>query len=214
MKGPVSLRREVESVDPTPAEPMALGALVHQVFNSTAAIRFSASALRTGGALGEADLAELARIEEAAAMVGRIVKAFASTAELVPAAPAEERIIDLYDVCCELAEHWRVSEGRPVYCRASGDPRGRWDRQELVAYLSSLMEVAVHGLPPGGLLNVAVTGLGRHVRLDLHGLGAMSPETQHECLEKTSGMSGPLGSMLTVKVTRTAGTTLSLRLPR
>jgi hypothetical protein len=193
---------------------MAVGALVHQVANSTAAIKFSASALRAGGALSEADLAELARIEEAAALVVQSVKTFASSAEITPAPVADEQIVDLYDVTCELAERWRVDEGRPVYCRAYGDSRGHWDRPELVAYLSMLMEVAVDCLPAGGMLNIAVTGMGRHVRLDLHGLGLMTPEKQQGCLGKTSKVSGPRGSFLTVRMTRAAGTTLSLRLPR
>ena len=213
MKGPDPERQTLDSDDATAAEPMTVGALVHQVLNATAAIRFSVSALRAGGA-SEPQLADLARIEEAAAMVGRSLKTFASTAELVPVAPAGEQPVDLYVVCCELAERLRVTEGRPVYCRAFGDCRGPWDRHQLAAFLSALVDLVVGRLPPEGMLNVAVSGLGRHVRLDLHGLGSMSLEGQQDILGKASRISSPRGAMLTMRVSPSAGTSLSLRLPR
>lgn len=211
MKEPLTDER---GLAPTPAEAMPVGALVHQVANAIAAIKFSAGGLRAAGTLTEPALAELTRIEAAAALVVRTVKSFASAGERVPVAPPENQILDLYDVCCELAERWRITEGRAVYCRAFGDCRGPWDRKEMVPFIAGLVRVAVRCLAPVGMLNVALTGLGRHVRLDLHGLGSMTVDEQQECLAIASRNDTPRGAMLTMKVTRAAGTTLSLRLAR
>ena len=214
MKGALTERRAEVDDASTAVEPMPVGAMVHQVANATAAIKFCAGVLRGAGTLTEPALAELARIEAAAALVVGAVKTFASAVDLVPAASAGEQSPDLYDVCCELAERCRVQEGRPVYCRAYGDCRGPWRRSELAAFISALMDVALECLPPGGMLNVALTGLGRHVRLDLHVLGRMTVEKQQECLGMASRIEDPRGAMLSVKATRTGGATLSLRLPR
>src|SRR5579863_10621810 len=214
MKGAATARRAIDSVEPTQAEQMDAGSLAHKVLNSTAAIRYAASALRAGGALSAPDLADLARMEEAAAAIAGTVKTFASSAANMPAAPVEEQPVDLYEVVCELAERLRMTEGCPIYCRAFGDCRGPWDRQTLMLYLSTLMDVAVRCLKANGMLNVAATGLGHHARLDLHGLGWMTPKRQQECLELAAAIRGPRGSMVTVRVRRGAGTTISLRLPR
>jgi hypothetical protein len=214
MNGPLTERQPVEDVGSTVDEPMLVGALVHRVLNSTAAIKYAAGVLRARGALNDIDLAELARIEESAAMVARTVKTFASGAEAVAAASREDRVVDLYSLCCELAAHWRATEGRPIYCRAHGDSRGSWNRQELVAIVSALMQRLLGCLPPTGMLNIVVSGLVRHVRIEFHGLGALTPAEQRGHLEQASTLGGPHGSMVTVTISRSGGAILSLRLPR
>ena len=66
-----------------------LGRLVHSVINSTAAITFSANALRAPGHLTESSLEALARIEQSAKLVADAVKTFATALRDAPAPPSD-----------------------------------------------------------------------------------------------------------------------------
>jgi hypothetical protein len=211
MKGPVTERVTVASAETISAEAMPVGALVHKVANATAAIKYAASVLRSRGVLSDLDLAELTRIEEAAAMVGQTVKTYAATAERAPC--EEDQPTVLYEICCDLAADLRA-QGRAVYCRAYGDSRGQWNRRELIASLTAFMDVVIRCLPADAMMNLAVTGLVRHVRLDVHGLGELGAGEKKECLAQATGLGGPPGALMTVTATRAGGTTISLRLPR
>jgi hypothetical protein len=191
-----------------------LGSMVHDVVNSTAVIKLAASALRVGGELSEPNLAELERMEEAAAMVAQTVRAFASAARQSTLASRDDEVIDIYVACCALAEERRLRDGRVIYCRAFGDARGSWNRDEVVPVLSAMVDGMLSGLQPDARMTIAVTGLGRHVRVDVHGIGWLSPKKRQACLAAPAKVGGPAGALLTVAASRATGTIFSLRLPR
>ncbi len=191
-----------------------LGSMVHDVVNSTAVIKLAASALRVGGELSEPNLAELQRMEEAAAMVTQTVRAYASAARQSTMAPREDAVLDIYVACCALAEERRLREGRLIYCRAFGDARGSWSRDEVVPVLTAMVDGMLSGLQPDARMTIAVTGLGRHVRVDVHGIGWLNAKKRQACLAAPAKIGGPAGASLTVAASRATGTIFSLRLPR
>lgn len=198
---------------PAPAE-ADLGSMVHDVVNSTAVIKLAASALRGGGELSRPHLDELRRVEEAAAMVAQTVKAFASAARQSTLASRDDEVIDIYDACCALAEERRLRDGRLIYCRAFGDARGSWSRDQVVPVLGAMLDGLLSGLPRDARTTIAVTGLGRNVRVDVHGLGWLSLKKRQACLAAPTKIGGPAGAALTVAASRATGTIFSLRLPR
>jgi hypothetical protein len=192
-----------------------LGALVHDVVNSTAAITFAASALRAGGELTESGLETVTRMAEAAEMVTKMVKTFATAARAVPAHPGPGgTAADLYEICCEIAEQRRSAGGRPIFCRAFGDSRGRWDRAQVAALVGLMVDAALAHPDPSSHLTLAASGYGRHIRVDVHGLGWLSPQARRACLEIPSKVDPALGGLMTVTVARGRGTVLSMHLPR
>jgi hypothetical protein len=191
-----------------------LGSMVHDVVNSTAVIKLAASALRFGGELSEPHLAELERMEEAAGMVAQTVRAFATAARQSALASRDKELIDIYVACCELAQERRVRDGRLIYCRASGDARGSWHRDEIVPTIAAMVDGMLGALHRDGRMTIAVTGLGRHVRVDVHGAGRFSSKKRQACLAAPQKIGGPAGAMLTVTASRSGGTYFSLRLPR
>ena len=194
--------------------PLSLGALVHGVVNSTASIAFSAKALRAGTNLSASDLEALARIEQAAALVADTVKRFASAAPTVRPAPESGATIDLYDLCCGIAEERRREQGRTIFCRAFGDSRGRWDHAQVVELIERMLDSATTYLGSAGALTLTTSGFGRHVRLSVHAPGHLSPEAKRACLEIPSKVDPSLGGLMTVKVGSGPGTVLSMHLPR
>ncbi len=195
-----------------------LGSMVHDVVNSTAVITLAASALRVGGELSEPNLAELQRMEEAAAMVVQTVRAFASATRQSTLAPREDEVLDIYEACCALAEERRLRDGRLIYCRAFGDARGSWNRAEVVPVLGAMVDGMLSGLAPDARMTIAVTGLGRNVRVDVHGIGWLSAKKRQACLAApakiAANVGGLFGAHLTVAASRATGTIFSLRLPR
>jgi hypothetical protein len=204
--------RPTESEDEPPP---SLGGLVHGVVNSTASIAFAASTLRAGGTLSSSELDALARIEQAAALVTETVKRFARAAP-EPRPPTGEAgaTLDLYELCCELAEALRRTQGRAIYCHAFGDVRGPWNRAQLTALVQMMLDAATTHLQPDTSLTLGVSGFGRHVRLSLQALGHLSQEAKEACLQIPSQVDPSLGGLLTVTVSRGPGTVLSMHLPR
>lgn len=195
--------------------PPSLGALVHGVVNSTASISFSASALRTGGKLSESELAALARIEQAADLVADTVKRFATAAPSArQRAPKQGSAVDLYEVCCEIAEQRRSERGQAIYCRAFGDSRGRWKPAQVVELIKMMVDAATTYLGSDTGLTLTTSGFGRHVRLSVHGLGWLGPQAKRACLQIPSKVDPSLGGLMTVTVSRGPGTVLSMHLPR
>ncbi|HXT95581.1 MAG TPA: hypothetical protein VN853_04730 [Polyangia bacterium] len=192
-----------------------LGTLVHGVVNSTAAITFAASALRAGGELTESGLETVTRMAEAAEMVTKMVKTFATASRTSPAHPGQGgTAADLYEICCEVAEQRRSDDGPAILCRAFGDSRGRWDRAQLAALVGLMVDAALAHLDSGAHLTLSASGYGRHVRVDVHGLGLLSPKARRVCLEIPSQVDPALGGLMTVTVGRGRGTVLSMHLPR
>ena len=197
------------------ARPVSLGGLVHGVVNSTASISFSASALRTSGKLNGTDVEALVRIEQAASQVADMVKRFASAPTPAPeAAPAPSSRVDLYEICCEIADRRRREEGRVIYSRAFGDSRGRWEKAKVVELIRLMIDCALEGLGNGSQLTLTTSGFGRHVRLSLHGLGPLSKKAKQTCLAIPGKVDPSLGGLMTVTVSRGPGTVLSMHLPR
>ncbi len=192
---------------------LSLGSLVHGVVNSTASISFSASALRTGGKLTGADLDALARIEQAAALVAETVKRFASTPPPAVAAPAAGSTVDLYEICCEIAQQ-RRRRGRVILCRAFGDSRGQWQPAKLIELTELMIDSATKHLGSGCRLTLMTSGFGRHVRLSVHGLGSVTPEAKKAFMQLAAQVDPSLGGLMTVTVGRAPGTVLSMHLPR
>lgn len=201
--------------DVNEAPPPSLGGLVHGVVNSTASIAFSASALRAAGKLSEFDLEALARIEQAAALVTDTVKRFAASAPTERTPGLEARgIVDLYDLCCAIAEEHRRVHGRAIFCRAFGDSRGPWKHAQIVELVNLMVDSAFTYLGASASLTIVASGIGRHVRLSVHGLGVLSAEAKEACLQIPARVDASLGGLMTVTVSRGPGTVLSMHLPR
>jgi len=201
--------------DEDDAPPPSLGGLVHGVVNSTASIAFAAGALRAGGTLSESELEALARIEQAAALVADTVKRFARAAP-EPREPSGDSgaTLDLYELCCEIADEQRRTHGRAVYCRAFGDVRGPWDRAQVTAVVQMMLDAATTHLRPDASVTLGVSGFGRHVRLSLQALGHLSPEAKQACVQIPYKVDPALNGLMTVTVCRGPGTVLSMHLPR
>ncbi|HLK93162.1 MAG TPA: hypothetical protein VKZ18_24925 [Polyangia bacterium] len=191
----------------------SLGALVHGVVNSTASIAFSVGALRAGGTLAGNDLEALARIEQAAAMVADTVKRFASAAPARPSAARAGAIVDLYEVCCEVADERRRERGSTIYCRAFGDSRGPWRHAQVFELTKLMVDSALVYLGADAHLTLSTTGFERHVRLSVQGIGWLSSEARKACQQIPSGVAPSLNGLMTV-TTSGPGTVLSIHLPR
>ena len=147
-------------------------------------------------------------------MVTETVKAFASAARQSTLAPQHDEVLDIYEACCALAEERRLRDGRLIYCRAFGDARGSWNREEVVPVLAAMVDGMLSGLEPDARMTIAVTGLGRNVGVDVHGIGWLSRKKRQACLAAPAKIGGPAGALLTVSSSRATGTIFSLRLPR
>jgi len=192
-----------------------LGRLVHSVINSTAAITFSANALRAPGHLTESSLEALARIEQSAKLVADAVKTFATALRDAPAPPSDEGAgVNLYDVCCEIAAQRRVAGGRAISCHAVGDSRGRWKRAQVTGLVTLLVDTALAHLDRDARVTLAVTGVRRHVRLDMRVRGSLSARGKAACLEIPSRVDPSLGGLMMVTLLKAGGTLLSMHLPR
>jgi signal transduction histidine kinase len=190
-----------------------LRTFVHDMVNPLSAIQFATSALRTSKVLTARELADVRRMERATGIVVQMVERLATMPEATITHGADSKTIDLYVLCCELAAR-RQSDERPIHCRAFGDPRGRWDRRRLVRIVSSMLDHTTAQLGKGSMMSIVVTGVGRHVRLDVHALGSMSPKGRHAFLDFPDTVEDKLGGTLTATVSPTAGTIFTLRLPR
>ncbi len=210
MKAGEESSRTVEDAPPPPS----LGALVHGVVNSTASIAFSVGALRAAGTLASTDLEALARIEQAAAMVADTVKRFATAAPTAhPPASRAGATVDLYEVCCEIAEQRRREQGRTIYCRAFGDSRVPWRHAQVFELTELMVDCALAHLGAGARLTLSTTGFGRHVRLSVQGAGWLSSEARKACQQIPSKVDPSLNGLMTV-TTSGPGTVLSMHLPR
>ncbi|HVV52399.1 MAG TPA: hypothetical protein VHO06_22220 [Polyangia bacterium] len=206
-------RREAPAPPETP-----LRAFVHDLASPIAAIRFSAGTLRARRKLTARALADVERIEQAAEVLARTLAELAapgSEPALFPRRPAPNEPVDLYVLCCELAEVRQRRDGRAVHCRAFGDSRGAWDRAELVAFLTRVLDHVSGHLDARAPLTVSVTGLARHVRIDLHGVRWLSPKARAGHLRALAAAGrSPAGALVTITSSRTPGTIFTVRLPR
>lgn len=192
--------------------------LAHDLASPIAAIRLSASALRMSDALSNRELAAVRRIEAAAAMAARLLAGLQLSCpdeNVRPARPASAESLDLYVVCCELAQAVRRSGGGTIICRAFGDPRGSWNRDLVQAWLSEAVELMVAQFGRGAPLTIAVTGLTKYVRIDIHGFGWLSPEKRESCMASMAKIGVAVrGATTTGTVSRNSGCIFTLRLPR
>lgn len=190
-----------------------LKAFVHDVANPLAAIEFSVSALRSSKVLTERELADVRRTERALAQVGQMIDSLAAAPEvLMPRGSPADGTTDLYLICCELAARRRGGR-RVIHCRAHGDPRGRWDRGQLVRIVSRMLDRTLAHLDGRSPMTITVTGMNRHVRLDVHALGSIGPRRRQACLDFPATVPDKLGGTLTAAVSAGASM-LTLRLPR
>jgi hypothetical protein len=183
------------------------------VVNPLAAIKFAASALRTSKGLTPKELADVRRTEKAAGLVVRMVEQLAALPDATVSAGAEKGTTDLYVLCCELVAR-RQTDGHTIHCRAFGDPRGRWDRRRVAGVVSRMLDRALAHIGKRSTLNVAVTGMKRHVRVVVHGLGFMNAKRRQACIEFPATVTDKVGGSLSATVSSNAGTVFTLRLPR
>lgn len=204
--------------EPPPAADAGLRAFVHDVVNPIAAIRISLDALRARAALTEREMADVRRIEEAAGMIVRLVTNLAPAPRALRRAsvrPVARRTVDLYLLCCELADARRFAAGTIIHCRAFGDPRGDWDRRQVTRLVSGLLDHALAHLGRNAPLAVSVTGMARHVRVDVHGLGWLSPAKRKTALDVSSNIGpAPPGTTVSAIAAPNHGIVFRLRLPR
>lgn len=193
-------------------------AFLHDLASPLTAIGMSAHALRSSKALAAGSLAHVARIEEAVGAAFRIV---ASLQQAPPkrrpraaAPPDSEERVDLYVLCCDLAKVRRAADGSAIHCRAFGDGRGGWDRERVTRLLAELLDYSTTHLENGGPMTVAVTGMARYVRVDLQGLGWLSPRKRQMGLQRLSRIAGALEGAMVAATVSSGGSVFTLRLPR
>lgn len=193
-------------------------AFVHDVVNPIAAIRISVGALRARAKLTERETSDISRIEDAARTIIGLVTNLGPLPERGPGPPDEPALapsVDLYVVCCEIVAARRFADGTVIHCRAFGDPRGSWDREQVGRVVSSLLDHAIAHLGQRAPMTVAVTGMARHVRVDVHGLGRLSASQRETALDVWATMEpAPPGAMLSAIAAPGGGIILRLRLPR
>jgi K+-sensing histidine kinase KdpD len=190
---------------------------VHDVTSPLAAIKLSAHALRASETLSARHLADVQRIEEAAAMVARLMETFeppSRTKGSSPAPRATDDPLDLYLVCCDLAKIRRM-QGATIHCRAFGDPRVGGDRRRITRVLADILDHAVTRVERGAPMTIAVTGMARHVRVDVHGFGSLGPAKRKGGVDGLSQIGDLLaGTMVAATVSPNGGSIFTLRLPR
>lgn len=194
-----------------------LRTFVHDVANPLAAIAFAAGALRASKVLTERELADVRRAEEAAMLVGQMVDRLVARPEIFAAngqtsGSSARKTVDLYALCCELAAR-RRNGGATLHCRAHGDPRGRWDRRQLAHIVSRMLDQALGDLDQNGAVTVVVTGMARHVRLDVHGVRPLGPRKLRALRNFPATIEDQLGGTLTATITSNV-MVITLRLPR
>jgi signal transduction histidine kinase len=191
---------------------------LHEVTSPIAAIKLSAHALRASDTLSARHLADVHRIEEAAEMVARLVESFEPPTtkpggRLTP--PAAHDPVDLYIICCDLAQIRRRTEGAIIHCRAFGDPRVGGDRRRITRVLADILDHAVTRVERGAPMTIAVTGMARHVRVDVHGFGSLGPAKRKGGVDGLSQIGDLLaGTMVAATVSPNGGSIFTLRLPR
>jgi hypothetical protein len=124
------------------------------------------------------------------------------------------RPCDLYSICCEVAGLHRGRGARTILCRAFGDARGVWDRAALTDAVSALTASAVASAPPHTPVTLRVTGLGAHVRLDVHRLGQAGARPRNGDLRAALAGVRALGGSVSITAPREGTTTCTVRLPR
>ena len=201
-----------------PARQAALRAFVHDVINPLAAIRISTGALRARTTPIDGDLSHINRIEEAAEAIIRLVTTLPPPADASAWVPVETAVIpsvDLHVLCCEMATRRRFTDGTVIHCRAFGDPRGDWDREQVAKLLSGLIDCASTHLGWDAQMTIAVTGLARHVRAEIHGLRGSSGRVRETSLDVSPMLRGaPAGASIRAIASRNGGILLRLSLPR
>jgi hypothetical protein len=196
----------------------AVRALVHDVVNSVAAIQISVSTLRARATLTKRETTDIGRIEAAAGALIRLVTNLPPSLGRRPRAldvPAVGDSLDLYILCCEIAQLRRVADGTVIHCRAFGDPRGDWDRRQIAKLLSGVLDHTIAHLGNKTPLTISVTGMARHVRVNVHGLGWPSAGKQQTSLHVSSRLGdAPPGTVISATASPQGGIVFTLRLPR
>lgn len=189
--------------------------LIHDVVNPISAIRISAGALRARGALTGSALTDLQNIEEEAEKIIRLVTALGPLPEArqaAPGGPARAPSIDLYLLCCELAALRRLVDGTEIQCRAFGDARGDWDRQQITTLVSNLLDHAIALVGHSAPITLSVIGMARHVRVDVHGLSSLSAHRSRDVSYQVGP--APRGTTVNAIAARNGGIVFKLQIPR
>ncbi len=193
-------------------------AFVHDVVNPIAAIRISLGALQARAALSDREMSDLGRIEEAAGEIVRLVTSLGPLPEprvLPPPDPTPPPVVDLHVLCCELAERRRFTDGTIIHCRAFGDPRGEWDGPQTAKLVSALLDHAVAQVGSRAPLTISVTGMARHVRVDIHGLSMASAPKRELSRDVVSRLGGAFaGTNMSAIASPNGGIVFRFRLPR
>lgn len=200
------------------ARQAARRAFIHDVVNPLAAIRISAESLRAVAALTDVEMSHVGRIEEAAGTIIDLVTTlapFAERAERRLVGPALPPRVDLYVLCCEVADLRRSADGKVIDCRAVGDPRGDWDRAQVKTLLSRLLDHAIAYLGQGAPTIISVTGLAREVRVEIHGLGWSGAHQRQSALKVSPSLPEmPAGASIKAIASSNGGIIFRLCLPR
>jgi K+-sensing histidine kinase KdpD len=217
MKHPEPSRRSGISRTPEDqsAGDAAVRTFIHDVVNPIAAIRISAGVLRASAALTDGELTKLQSIEAAAEKIIRLVTTLGSlprARQTTADEPAASPSLDVYVLCCEVAAFRRLVDGTEIQCRAFGDARGDWNGQQITTLVSDLLDHATARLGRSAPITVAVMGMARHVRVDVHGLGPPSAPKSRDVSYKIGA--APPGTTVNAIISRNGGIVFRLRLPR
>jgi signal transduction histidine kinase len=203
----------------SPRRERTLRDLAHDVATPIAALRLSTEDLLSSGSLSEHQLAAVQRVEVATRLLADVVDDFVSPPYSPdyadPPGVETTELVDLYQICCQLADRrQQTGDRRLINCRAFGDPRGAWDRDLLLPIVSHLVSRTFAHADLAAPITLVVTGMSRHVRLDVHSLGWVGTTKRRPLLPGPAERAAALGGTLTAIVSPSTGTVFTLRLPR
>ncbi len=214
-----------------------VGAIGHDLRNPLGAVIMGASILATRASLDEGSSKIAARILNSARRMDRLVADILDLTrmQLGSTVPIALGPADLGQICRQSIAELQSGHPEPIGFVASGDLEGEWDGDRLTRVVSNLVANAMQHGSPHAPIRLSARGEGDAVVLDVHDDGPpIAKEVLRELVEPmvsharsnvrsaTFGLGLHVaqqvivahGGALSVRSTKTAGTTFTVRLPR